>query len=84
MSYDLRRLRLHDLSERIPKFHRYRTTRFGPRAALAVTRAGNRMLRPALASAHAQAPPTPIPIRAALIRAERAIARAWSMQNVAT
>ena len=34
MTYDLRRLRLHGMIERIPKTHRYRVTDFGLRAAL--------------------------------------------------
>ena len=34
MSYDLRRLRLHGMIERIPQTHRYRVTSFGFRAAL--------------------------------------------------
>src|SRR5215469_11052960 len=38
MSYQLRRLRLHGLIERIPKTHRYRLTSFGLRVALFCTR----------------------------------------------
>ena len=34
MTYDLRRLRLHGMIERIPKTHRYRVTPFGLRVAL--------------------------------------------------
>ena len=48
MTYDLRRLRLHDLIERIPKSHRYRVTEVGLRLALFVTRAYSRLLRPGL------------------------------------
>jgi hypothetical protein len=51
MTYQLRRLRLHGLIERIPKTFRYRVTQFGWRAALFFTRAYNRMLRPGLAAA---------------------------------
>ncbi|MDH5670778.1 MAG: hypothetical protein OEZ06_01425 [Myxococcales bacterium] len=83
MTYDLRRLRLHGLIERIPKSHRYRTTRFGLRAALTITRAYNRLLRPGLASAQAPAPPASTHPRDALDRVERAIDRAWSRQDVA-
>jgi hypothetical protein len=46
MSYDLRRLRLHGLIERIPKTHRYRLTSFGLRTALLFTRVYARALRP--------------------------------------
>ena len=48
MTYQLRRLRLHGLIERIPKTHRYRLTSFGLRAALFCTRAYSRILRPGL------------------------------------
>ncbi len=48
MTYDLRRLRLHGLIERIPASHRYQVTYFGIRAALFLTRAYSRLLRPVL------------------------------------
>ena len=47
--YQLRRLRLHDMIERIPGTHRYRVTEYGLRAALFFTRTYNRILRPGLA-----------------------------------
>src|SRR3954452_12579365 len=49
MTYDLRRLRLHGIIERIPHSHRYRVTREGSRAALFCTRTYSRLLRPGLA-----------------------------------
>jgi hypothetical protein len=49
MTYDLRRLRLHALVERIPHSHRYRVTDNGWRTAMLVTRAYNHILRPGLA-----------------------------------
>jgi hypothetical protein len=49
MTYDLRRLRLHGLVERIPKSHRYRVTEFGLRVALFFSRAYARIFRPGLA-----------------------------------
>jgi hypothetical protein len=49
MSYQLRRLRLHGLIERLPKTHRYRVTDSGWRLALFCTRTYNRVLRPGLA-----------------------------------
>jgi hypothetical protein len=49
MTYDLRRLRLHGLIERIPRTHRYRLTRSGLRTALFYTRVYARVLRPGLA-----------------------------------
>lgn len=49
MTYNLRRLRLHGLIERIPKTHRYRVTDFGLRSAIFLTRVYARILRPGLA-----------------------------------
>jgi hypothetical protein len=49
LSYELRRLRLHGLIERIPRSHRYRVTQLGFRTALFFTRAYARLIRPALA-----------------------------------
>lgn len=48
MTYQLRRLRLHGLIERIPKSHRYRLTDFGLRVAAFCTRTYARILRPGL------------------------------------
>jgi hypothetical protein len=48
MSYDLRRLRLHGLIERIPKTQRYRLTAFGLKTALFYSRVYQRLLRPGL------------------------------------
>jgi DNA-binding HxlR family transcriptional regulator len=51
ITYQLRRLRLHGLIERLPNSFRYRVTEFGFRAALFFTRLYNRLLRPGLAAA---------------------------------
>jgi DNA-binding IclR family transcriptional regulator len=48
MSYDLRRLRLHGLIERIPKTHRYRPTTLGMRVAFLYSRSYQRIVRPGL------------------------------------
>jgi hypothetical protein len=48
MSYDLRRLRLHGLIERIPGTHRYTVTNRGFRIAVFLTRVHNRLVRPGL------------------------------------
>jgi hypothetical protein len=48
MSYQLRRLRLPGLIERIPKTHRYRLTTLGFRVAMFCTRTYARILRPGL------------------------------------
>ena len=50
LTYQLRRLRLHGLIERLPNSLRYRVTEFGLRAALFFTRLYNRLLRPGLAA----------------------------------
>jgi DNA-binding PadR family transcriptional regulator len=57
MSYELRRLRLHGLIERLPKTHRYRLTDEGLRTALFYTRVYARILRPAMAPAVPAASP---------------------------
>src|SRR5262245_470837 len=49
ITYDLRRLRLHGLIERIPKTYRYRITAKGLRTAIFYTRLYNRALRTGLA-----------------------------------
>ena len=46
ITYQLRRLRLHDFIERTPNSFRYRVTDLGWRVALFFTRAYNRILRP--------------------------------------
>ena len=51
ITYQLRRLRLHGLIERVPGSFRYRVTDFGLRIALFFTRTYNRLLRPGLAAA---------------------------------
>jgi len=49
VTYDLRRLRLHGLIQRIPRTRRYEVTEQGLRYALFLTRAYDRLLRPGLA-----------------------------------
>jgi hypothetical protein len=56
MTYDLRRLRLHGLIERIPRTHRYRPTDEGLRTALFFTRTHARLFRPGLSHVLAPAP----------------------------
>jgi hypothetical protein len=72
MSYDLRRLRLHGLIERIPGTHRYQTSEYGFHTALVLHRAHARLLRPALALAADAA--APAPLRRALQQVDNAIA----------
>src|SRR6266480_6438860 len=51
ITYQLRRLRLHGLIERVPTSFRYRVTDFGFRVTLFFTRTYNLLLRPVLAAA---------------------------------
>jgi hypothetical protein len=57
MTYDLRRLRLHGLIERIPRTHRYLLTPAGLRTAIFLSRVYARLLRPGLSVLHGGAPP---------------------------
>ncbi len=50
ITYQLRRLRLHGVIERLPHSFSYRVTQLGFRAALFFTRLYNRLLRPGLAA----------------------------------
>ena len=49
-SYDLRRLRLRGLVQRLPRSHRYRVTQAGQRVALCYCRGQRRVLSPALSA----------------------------------
>ena len=61
LTYHLRRLRLHGLIERTPHTFRYRTTDFGLRSALILTRIHNRFLTTVMADAGPhQVHPTPL------------------------
>ena len=63
VSYDLRRLRVHGLIERIPRTHRYNVTDTGLRMAMFLTRVHDRLLPTGLA--HLGDPTDPAPLRAA-------------------
>jgi hypothetical protein len=70
-SYDLRRLRLHGLIQRIPHSNRYLLTPEGIRVAVFYSKLQNRLPRPLLA---ADRPPAPPAIRRALTTLERGVA----------
>ena len=76
-TYDLRRLRLHGLIERIPHTHRYRPTEFGFAAALFLTRAYNRLIRPGLADL--ADPASTGPLHTALTRLNRDVDRHFTL-----
>jgi hypothetical protein len=63
MTYDLRRLRIHGLIQRIPRTHRYRVTPDGFRIALLFSRTYSRVLRTGLSLAPAAADENPAPPR---------------------
>ena len=65
MTYDLRRLRLHGLIERIPHTFRYHVTDAGLRSATYLTRLHDRLLRAGLADLTDPSPPAPSALRAA-------------------
>ena len=65
ISYDLRRLRLHGLIERIPHTFRYRVSDTGLRCALFLTRAHTRLIRAGLAELTDPEPPMPSRLRTA-------------------
>ena len=75
MTYDLRRLRLHGLIERIPHSHRYQVTDLGIRVALFFTKVHSRILRPGLSQLFDGCPKAPNrPIATAMRRLEHALA----------
>jgi hypothetical protein len=71
MTYDLRRLRLHGLIERLPRTNTYRLTAEGQRVAVFYTKLRDRLLGPLL---DADLPPAPAELRRALVTIDRAIA----------
>jgi predicted MarR family transcription regulator len=70
MSYDLRRLRLHGLIQRLPHSNTYVLTADGIRVAVFYSKLQNRLLRPLLET---DKPPAPIDIRRALNTLEHAV-----------
>ena len=71
MTYDLRRLRLHGLIERIPHTNTYTLTPDGIRVAVFYTKVHDRVLRPLLAAPTNH--PHPIELRRALATIDRII-----------
>jgi hypothetical protein len=74
MTYDLRRLKLHGIIEKIPHTHRYQLTRQGMRICLFFTKVYARVLRPGFSQIDQRlSAVTGPPIAAALNRLEEAI-----------
>ena len=82
MTYDLRRLRLHGLIQRIPKSHRYEITPTGLRVALFFSRTYARLLRPKLAEIMPTAPPGNSTLRIAFDRIQTEIDRCCQEQKL--
>jgi hypothetical protein len=65
ITYDLRRLRIHGLIQRIPRSFRYQVTHPGIRQALFLTRLTQRLLIPGLSQLTDPSPPALSRLRAA-------------------
>ena len=83
MTYDLRRLRLHGLIERIPRSRRYRVTEKGIRVALCYQRTYARVLRPALAAVFDDHPPRGSRLQRIVEVFDREIDRLWEGHELA-
>lgn len=83
MTYDLRRLRLHGLIERIPGSRRYHLTSFGTIAAVFLTRSHARLLRPGLAQLHTPPPRHRTRLANAFKALDDAIERLWRDDTIA-
>jgi len=83
MSYDLRRLRLHGLIERIPGTRRYEVTRPGFETALLFSRIYHRLLRPALATVVDPKPPLHTRLRRAVDRVDHELDTLWKENRLA-
>jgi hypothetical protein len=84
MTYDLRRLRAHNLITRIPRTHRYRLTDTGLHHAMLLTHLHTRLLQPGLAQLTDPDPPAPTPLRAAAHNYQRALAQFTKEAGLAT
>src|SRR3954470_5814351 len=73
MTYDLRRLRLHGLIQRVAGAHRYTLTSFGLRVAFFSSKVHLRILRPGSAALLDPTDDLPHPLRDALQRLDQAI-----------
>ena len=77
MTYDLRRLRVHGLIERIAGSRRYRVTDAGIRMALCCQRTYARVLRPALSAVMDADPPRDSRLKRAMDVFDREVERLW-------
>lgn len=83
ITYDLRRLRLHGLIERVAKTHRYRVTAKGLRTAIFYTRLYNRSLRTGLAIIAPATTNPELPIAKSIRAAEAAVNNWYEHEKLA-
>ena len=83
MTYDLRRLRLHGLIERIPYTRRYRVTDSGLKTALCYHRTYARVLRPAMSVVFDAPPRSACRLRRAVDSFDREIQQLWQGRQLA-
>ena len=83
MTYDLRRLRLHGLIERIPQTHRYRLTTFGLKVALFYSRTYQRVIRPGLSLLLDPSPPEAAKLANSFTRFQRELEAFYVEQKAA-
>jgi hypothetical protein len=83
ITYQLRRLRLHGMIERLPHSHRYRVTDRGWRSALFFTRTYNRLLRPGLAAVLPGHAANIIPLSRAFDALDRQVHESLAQHNLA-
>ena len=81
MTYDLRRLRLREIIERIPRTHRYRITDWGLRVAFAYHRTHARVLGPVMSAT--LDPEANARLRRTVASYDREVQRAWRGQRLA-
>ncbi len=84
MTYDLRRLRLHGLIERVPHTFRYRVTDTGLTHARFLTRLHDRLLRTGMAHLADPGPPAPRSLRAAEHAYQTAITNIIQQSGIST
>ena len=82
-TYDLRRVRIHGLNERIPRSRRYRVTAAGIRTALCYQRTYARVLRPTLSTVFDADPPCASRLKRTVEAFDHEIDRLWEGHDLA-
>jgi hypothetical protein len=81
MTYQLRRLGLHGIIERIPKTHRYCITQLGLRTAWFCTRIYSRILRPGLGTSLPELSPPNSSLRHCFDKLDQGVTAWINIQN---